>query len=310
MKHQNLQNAQRLDANEQIFFARELESIKAKTYDIRYPALKCRELIPVSFEAGSGAKSITYRQYDQMGMAKIIANPGADLPRADIAGKEFTSPVHPLGDSYGWSLFDIRAAIRAGVPLQQRKANAAKRAMLQAENEIAFFGDSEYGLPGLFNNPNIPSDSVPNDGAGSLTTFASKTADQILRDMNKCVSDVFTNTNGVEMANTLIMPPAQYALIKAKRVPDLSTTVLKHFLETNPGVSVEWCNEAKGAGPIGVDIMMAYDRNPDKLTLEIPTDFEQLPVEARGIEFIVNCIQTIGGVIIYYPLAFNIAEGI
>lgn len=306
----NQATAQRLDANEQIFFNRQLEKIKTQTYDMRYPALKCRELIPVSFEAGPGTKSITYRQFDQAGMAKIIANPSSDLPRVDISGKEFTSPVKPLGDAYGWSLLDIRAAMKAGLDLNNRLASAAKRAMLQAENKIAFFGDSEHNLPGLLSNPNIPSDSVLNDGSGSLTTFASKDADKILRDMNECLWGPFKNTNGVEMANTLLLPPEQFALVKTKRVPDLSTTVLKHFLDVNPGVVVDWCNELKGAGPGGVDIMVAYDRSPDKLTLEIPTDFEQLPVEARGIEFIVNCIETIGGVIIYYPLSVNISEGI
>lgn len=310
----NQATAQRLDANEQIFFNRQLEKIKTQTYDMRYPALKCRELIPVSFEAGPGTKSITYRQFDQAGMAKIIANPSSDLPRVDISGKEFTSPVKPLGDAYGWNLFDIRAAMKVGLDLNNRLASAAKRAMLQAENKIAFFGDSENNLPGLLSNPNIPSASVLNDGSGSSTNFASKDADKILRDLDECFWGPFNNTNGVEMANTLLLPPNQFALIASKRVPDLSTTVLDHFLKTkrdaNTPVDVTWCNELKGAGPGGVDIMVAYDRSPDKLTLEIPTDFEQLPVEARGIEFIVNCIETIGGVIIYYPLSVNISEGI
>ncbi|HEX5034649.1 MAG TPA: DUF2184 domain-containing protein [bacterium] len=304
------QTAQRLDANEQIFFERELEKIKAQTYDVRYPALKCRDLIPTDFSAGPGTKSITYRQFDQAGMAKIIANPASDIPRVDISAKEFTSPVKPMADAYGYSIFDVRAAMKAGVPLTTRLASAAKRGMMQTENRIAFFGDAEYGLPGFLNNPNIPSASVLNDGAGPSTTFASKDADKILRDMNACLWGPFNNTNGVEMANTLLLPPAQWALIRTKRVPDLNTTVYKHFIETNPGVVLDWCNELKGAGPLGVDVMVAYERSPDKLTLEIPTDFEQLPVEPTGIEFVVNCIETIGGVIIYYPLSVNISEGI
>lgn len=47
----------RMDAGESIFFARELEYIKAKTYDIKFPQLKARELLPVEFEANAGAES-------------------------------------------------------------------------------------------------------------------------------------------------------------------------------------------------------------------------------------------------------------
>lgn len=302
---------ERLDANEQLFFSRQLESVKAKTYDIQYPALKARQLFPVSFEAGAGATSITYRQYDSVGIAKIISNYASDLPRADVRGKEFTSAIRDLGAAYGWNISDIRKTQRAGVPLEQRRANAAKRAILQLENKIAFEGDSNYNLPGFLSNPNIPRASVLNDGTGAATVFTSKSADQILRDLNKVVNDVYNNTNEIEAANTLLLPPEQYTLISTLRIPNVNVTVKTFFLENNEFIKeIISVPQLRGKGTSGTDIMVAYDRNPDKLTLEIPTDFEQLPPEARGLEFIVNCLQTIGGVIIYAPLSINIAEGI
>ncbi len=50
-----------LDSAETAFFARELEYIKSKSYDIEFPPLKAIKLIPVSTEAGPGAESITYQ---------------------------------------------------------------------------------------------------------------------------------------------------------------------------------------------------------------------------------------------------------
>jgi hypothetical protein len=38
----------RLDAAESAFFERELDHIKAQTYDIKYPMLKARQFVPVS----------------------------------------------------------------------------------------------------------------------------------------------------------------------------------------------------------------------------------------------------------------------
>ena len=104
----------RHDGDETAFFNRQLEFIKAKTFDILFPELKARSVLPVDFSAGPGAESITYRQFDQAGIAKIIANYAQDLPRADISGKEFTAKVRSLGASYGWTLQEIRAAKMAG----------------------------------------------------------------------------------------------------------------------------------------------------------------------------------------------------
>jgi hypothetical protein len=301
-----------LDANETSFFARELEHIKTRTYDVVYPELKALSLIPVSTEAGPGAESITYRQYDQLGVAKIISNYADDLPRADVKGKEFTAPVRSIGESYGYNIQEIRAASMTGKPLEQRRANAARRANDQLVNKIAFFGDTTSGLGGLLSNTNIPIVNVPNDGTGSSTLFKNKTPDQILRDMNNLVNGVFSLTNGVETPDTLVLPIEQFTYISSTpRSANSDTTILDYFLKNNPLIKrVEWANELKGAGVGGVDVMVAYKRDPDKLTLEIPQPFEQFPVQEKGLEFVVPCHSRVGGVIVYYPLSIAFGEGI
>jgi hypothetical protein len=301
-----------LDANETVFFARELEHIKTRTYDVAYPELKALSLIPVSTEAGPGAESITYRQYDQLGVAKIISNYADDLPRADVKGKEFTAPVRSIGESYGYNIQEIRAASMTGKPLEQRRANAARRANDQLVNKIAFFGDTTSGLGGLLSNPNIPVVNVPNDGTGSSTKFKDKTPDQILRDLNNFVNGIFSLTNGVESPDTLVMPIDQFTYISSTaRSANSDTTILDYFLKNNPLIKrVEWANELKGAGVAGVDVMIAYKRDPDKLTLEIPQPFEQFPVQEKGLEFVVPCHSRCGGVIVYYPLSIAFGEGI
>jgi hypothetical protein len=61
-----------LDAGESFFFARELEYIKSKSYDIEFPDMKAFKHIPISTEAGDGAQSITYAQFEEVGLARII----------------------------------------------------------------------------------------------------------------------------------------------------------------------------------------------------------------------------------------------
>jgi len=314
-----LKNQTSLDAGETVFFTRELESIKAKTYDAVKQPLRAFELIPVDSTVGAGAESIVYQQYDMVGMAKIISNYADDLPRADVKGKEFVAKIKSVGDSYGYNLQEIRAAQYAGKPLDQKKANAALRAQKETWNAVAFYGDEENGLPGWLTNPNIPSTSAPADGAASATTFASKTPVQILRDLNSLVNSIFTLTKGAEKPDTLVLPIAQYTLIATTVYGTASdTTILEMFLKNNPFVTeVTWADElsaaslaANGVTDFTGDIAIAYSRDPDKMTFEMPQNFEQLPVQQRGLEFVVPCHSRIAGVLIYYPLSQSILEGI
>jgi len=307
----NNQKFVKLDAGETVFFARELEFIKSKSYDVKYAELKARSLLPISYEAGPGAESITYSQYDHLGLAKLISNYANDLPRADVKGKQFTAPVRSLGASYGYNLQEIRAAKMVGKPLEQRRANAAKRAVLQLENTIAMFGDAEHGLGGFLSNPNITVVSVPN-GVSGTSYWATKTPDEILKDLNTVANTPFNITKGVEMADTMLLPLNQYTQIASTaRSANSDTTILEYFLKNNPFIkSVDWLNELKGVGVAGSDSMLAYRRDPDALTLEIPQDFEQLPVQEEGLEFTIPCHSRLGGVLIYYPLSIARGDGI
>lgn len=306
-----------LDANETAFFTRELEAVKARSYDIVYPELKATRLLPVSTDAGPGAETIVYSSFDQVGVAKIIASYADDLPRADVKGREFRAPVRSIGNSYGYNLQEIRAARMAGRPLTQRKANAARRAHDQLVNTIAWTGDDEHGLLGLLNHPNVSRATAPADGAGGgggQTEFIYKTPDQIIRDLNNLVADMVLLTKGAESPDTLLLPINTWAYLSSTpRSATSETTILAFFLANNPSIRrVEWINEATAAGVDvpGADVAVAYKNSPDKLTLEIPQPFEQLPEQQDNLEFKVPCHSRVGGVIIYYPLSVSILEGI
>lgn len=302
----------KLDSEESVFFGRQLESVKAKTYDILFPEYKALSLIPMSGEVDPGAETIKYEQYEDVGIAQLLASYSDDVPRADVKGREVRSPVKPLASSYAYNLQEIRAAKMAGKPLVQKKANAAKRAIDYKQNVIGFFGDAATGLLGLINNPNIGEYVVPADGSGSTKTWSTKTADLILRDMNGVSNQIFTVTKGVHQANTLLLPLAAYTVAATTMMGTSALeTVLSFFLKTNPFVKeVTWLNELKGAGATTTDRMLAYMKNPDVLTLEIPQPFEQLPVQEEGFEFVTYVHQRTGGVIVYYPLAICFADGI
>lgn len=306
----------KLDSGQSIFFARELEHVKSRTYDIKYPALKAAsgELIPISTEAGPGAESITYEQFDQVGMAKIVSNYADDLPAADVNGKEFNTPVKSIGTSYVYNIQEIRAAAMAGRPLNPRKAAAARRANDIAVNQIALTGNAESGLPGLLTNPNVQEYTLPTDGDASGTTFASKisTPNKIIRDLNAMVTQIVSTSKGVHAPNVLALPPETIALIgSTPRSENSDTTILDYFLQNNSYIDrVIDVPELSTAGTGNKAVALVYEFSPEIMTLELPQPFEQMPVQPKNLAFNVPCHSRIGGVLIYYPIAICKAIGI
>lgn len=301
-----------LDAGESIFFARELEFVKSQVYDIKFPELKARLLFPIDFTVNAGAQTITYEQYSQVGIAKIISNYADDLPRADVKGTEFTSRVRTIASSYGYNYDEVQAAAMAGKPLATKKANSAKRAHMVLENRIAFFGDSTHNIPGFLSNANFSEVTLAADGTGSSKLFSTKDADKMLRDLNSLFTMVHTVSNGVEHADTLLVPISIFNLMAVTRIANTGISVMKWFLENSPHCKeVIWVNELKNAGTGGtIDKMVAYRRDPMALEMIVPSEFKQLPVQEKNLEYLVPTHHRFAGVLVYYPLSVAWAEGL
>ena len=300
----------RFDANESMFFARQLEAIKAQTYDVKRANLNALQLMPVSTDVPEGATTITYRQYDTVGMAKVIANYANDLPRADVTGKEFTSNIRSIGNAFGYNTQEIRSAIFAGVNLPARKAMAATRAHQEKINALAFTGDADHGLPGLISNTNVPEVTLLADGTGSSKTFASKTADKIVRDVNALVNKIISQSKGVHRATEVWMPVEQYALIATTQNSTASdTTILQFLQQVHPGVTFRQVVELDGAGASGADRIYAIENSRDNWAIEIPMMMKMYSPQQKGLEFEVPVESRFGGVIIEYPLALVFCDG-
>jgi hypothetical protein len=310
-----MKNILHLDADESAFFKRQLEYIKARTYDVKYKELKAFSLIPISAEAPNGATEITWRSFKQYGLARIIADYAHDFPRVDVFGTEQTVKVKDIGDSYGYSIPEIRRAAMAGFDLEGRRAATARRAMDEKLHDIALNGDATYNLQGFIDYPGVNEYVVPN-GTDGTPQWSTKTADEILTDLNGIVTTIVEVTSGRERPNTIIMPIGQYNLIRNTRLGTNSDiTVYEFFAKNNPDITIDWLNELDGAGDEDSDLnatdrMIAYTRDEEHLTLEIPTAFEQLEEEKTGMEYTIPCHASCAGTIVYYPLSVAVADGI
>ena len=305
-------NPMRLDSNESVFFNRELAYVKAKSYDAKYAELKGLSLIPISTEAGAGVNEIIFHQYRGVGFAKVIADYAKDFPRVDIYGEEKAGKVKGIGDSYGYSIKEIRASQRTGKNLDQRRAITARRAHDEMMNHMALKSNTADGTFGLLDFPGITEVTLQADGTNSSKTWASKTPDQIVRDINDLVSAVMEPTSAREVPDTLLLPIAQYNDIATRRIGEAGEkTLMRYILDNSPYIKrIDWLSELKNFGAGGTNRALVGRFDEEHLTLEIPQPFEQFEAQQEGMEFTIPCHSECAGTIIYYPLAFAYADGI
>lgn len=287
-----------------IWLAQQLTYIKSQTYDRLYPAMNADRLVPDATDVPEWVENVTIRMFDMVGMAKIVSNYADDLPRADVTGAGKTVEVKTIGDSYGYNVNELRASRATGMGLDQRKADAARRAVDLKIASIKLKGDIDFGLYGLFTHPNIPEFVFPNPG-----DWSGLTGTQIYANLVAMVSAYITQNLGVHTANYLELATKAYVAATTQFVTGpggLPISALGLFQSNYPGITVENIWECTGAGQgahTGEDVALLYERNIMNLSHEYVMPFSQLPPEARNLEIVIDCLARSAGVSVYYPLA-------
>lgn len=307
---------ERLDDAQTMFFERQLESIEAVLYQAKLRPLKADMLIPVSNRDPAGSATITYYLWDKVGIARILANPSDVAPRADAFATRHTAAVRVGATSFAFTTQDLRNAQVANVALEERKADAARRAMDELQTRIAWTGDPDSGLLGVTTNPNIPADQVPLNQAAASRLWEDKTAQEIIADVADVGRAIRVNSREVHPGPyTLIAPIDQIEILKREPIADFhpTVTIFDWLISQNNAYNIEEIvavPELEGTGPGGTDQFLMYEKQGDVLEQRIPMPMVTLPPERRGFEFIVNLESEFAGVVVRFPLGMRFGFGI
>lgn len=306
------------DSAESIFVERQLLTLRSKLYEVKRGPYQARTLIPITTEDDPGAKTIAYQIMDAVGVAKVISDYAKDFPRVDAFIREEYAPIKGIGASFGISIDELRSAAFAKRPLATMKANAARKAMDQEFERVALLGDAANGLVGMFALANVPVLTAATKAAtgttwgnGSGTGAGNASPDEILRDLNKLVSQVRTTTNDNEWIDTIILPIAQHNVIKTvARSSTSDTTILEFFQNNNPGIQIVAVPRIAGKGAGATDRAMGYRRDPDVLELPEPLPFTMGAPQLEGREFVTYCESKMAAPVCHLPLACVYMDGV
>lgn len=298
----------RLDAAESRFFLRQLEHIETEVYEHMFPEIKYARLIPTRNGYDPGAVKHLYRMIEQIGRAKVITDKSQRIPRVDVVGREEAQFVRPIADAFGYSIYEIKGASKAGISLESERAITAREAIERELESIAFLGDAEAGLNGLCTHPDINTANVANGAGGAA--WEDKTDDEILADMNRPVETIRTQTLGIHSPDTLLLPESSFTLVAQRRLQDQTVTILEFFLRSNPFISsVEPLHWLETAGAANTKRMVAYRRDRRMVELNNPHGLEQLEPEKKGLEYESIMHMSTAGVIVRYPRAAQYQDG-
>lgn len=308
------ENGRRLDVGETATITRQLLYVKAKTYDVKYPMFRSRDFIPVSHDVPTGAETWSYWQYDGFAMAKAISNYAQDFPRVDLKATEFLQKITGLGDSYTYTIQDMRrTAFMAsngtsrGASLDVKRAALARRGIEAAIDDIASNGLTDAGFTGFVNNAAVPVLTAPTG------VWATATAVQIIADLNYGWQQIMLTTNQVEVPDTYILSVNAYNIVTGLPFSTLANlTVAQWFIQNNPHIKDmdQWYKLNKAAANGTTSRQVCYRRDPDAVFMEIPQEFEQFAPQIEMMQYNIPCHARFGGVAFPYPLAAAYLDGI
>lgn len=310
-----------VDAQQAIgFLIEQTTFIEQEVYRIQYPEIIYPQLVPIDTTASEWAKSVTYFSLDKVGQANWFANNATDMPIADINKSKFEQGIEMAGIGYRYNLEELGQAMQVpGTNLTAERAEAARFSYEQFMDRLAYVGNTAKGFTGLMNNSNVTRVDAIADGTGSSALWSTKTADQIIRDVNQTgLSGIYEGSLTVEIADTVLLPVAAMNILSITRIPNTPTTALEYLAKNNlytfttgQQLMIRGVLGLETAGSGGVGRMICYRRDPRVVKLHVPMTHRFLPVWQTGpITYDIPGIFRVGGVEIRRPGAFRYVDGI
>jgi hypothetical protein len=298
-----------------VFWERQLKHIETEIYKTVYNDILYRTLFPMKTDIPSWASTTTYYSMNFVGQVEVANSHAWDVKTVDVGLSPTTLPLarHRIGFVY--TMDELAAAQAGNVNLSAEKPAAAREILERRHNLLTFSGDANLGIVGLFTDPNIDTDTVPN-GTGGTPQWTTKTPDEIRLDITNIMKYSHDTSNGKFRASKLLLPPAQWSLIMStpwstigdgRTIADVVVSRNPFLMSINDIVSVP---DLTGSGAGGVDQMVAYNPRKDWVHTNMADEIRMIPTETFAENFRTIMTAKFGGLSVKQPLSLAIRDSI
>ena len=179
-------------------------------------------------------------------------------------------------------------------------------------------GFSRVSSTGLVNNPNISRISALSGSAGG-TSWTNKTADEILRDINTLLSQIWlaNDCSSDALPNHILVPVDQFGQLVTRKVSDDSersilTYVLENNLTTQQGgqLVISPCKHCQGVGSSGANRMVAYMNREDRICFNLTQPLRRMDTEYADMRIKIPYFAQFSEVRFLYPSTVRYMDAI
>ena len=286
----------------------EFNQIEKAAYNLPRENLDAIQSAPIKGGINKGAQTYTVKTITKLGMAKVIAENAKDLPQISIAIKKETVEIRDVGASYEFTRAELDGAAFNNMPLEDIDAKAARQTIDEKVDEIIYVGEKNWGLQGLFTNPNVTRTIAANNAGGTSKKWKDKTLDEITTDIQTMVDAVFNATkgprgSGTVTPNTIKIPRDAFTYLTTKYTGSDSKITYLEALKSKfaPQGITNWelCVSAAGVGKVSVegdaDRALLYRKGEENVFSILPIVFRVLPPQYSGLAITYNCTARTGG---------------
>jgi len=288
-----------------------------------------REDVTIADEVSSFTLS-TYGSAGGLGAGNSIGNGKAwigkdttQITGIDVDIAKTPQPLRPWGMELKYTILELESAARIGRPIDQQKFMAMQLKHQMDTDEQVYIGDTSLGDVGLVNNGSVTPVNVV-VGASGFTTWAQKSPDEILADVNNALTTNWQNAAWAVMPSRILIPPAQYGYIATAKVSLAGNeSILQYILRNNLLATaraakleifpVKWAIGAGAGGTIGTinghDRMIVYVKEKDRVRYPM-TLLQRTPVQYDGLYHKSTYFCRLGVVEAVYPETIGYYDGI
>ena len=304
------------------YYVNQLDNLDKKLYEPLYATtwgrdIKLRTGISMANESTSFIRSNIGAVGTQNATGKPWLAPNSTtLPGVSINGERVVLPLRLLGQEVSYTSVELERSQLLGQPIDQQKFDGLNILYQMSTDEMVYVGDTAVGAQGLLNSDLVVSGSVANGAAGS-STWATKTPDEILADVNTLVEAAWAASGYSVCPDKLLLPPVQYAYIASQKISTAGNVSILTFLEDNSislrvngrKLDIQPVKWLTGRGASGKNRMVTYTNDENRVRFPMVPIRRETPYYL-GIKFNAPYIWAFGETEFVYPETVRYADGI
>ncbi len=291
------------------FLESQAASIEASVRMVEYATIQYPDLTPIDRTHSPDADVIIYYSGDAVGSMTEIGNMATDIPLINVTTQQHQVGIEAAGLAYGWTDREIARARRLGESLNDKKVRAAFRIAEEYKEKIFLYGHAGYGWDGFLAAGAETAISTPWNGA------TAEDDETIFQNVNDLLTGVWTGTNQVRIANTLLLSPTLAAFLGRPMGNDAARSVLAYIRENNIYTQTTGqpllIRVLRELGDADQDRdVMAYDRSEDVLRFHVLQELTFLPPQRKSFGWVYHGSVVLGGLEVMEPTAVRSLTGV